>query len=276
MLYKVTIVIPTYNGEKYIRETIESCLRQSYGNIRIVVVNDCSTDETLKILNDFSGRIKIISNLKNQGLPKNINQIILNDDSDFFIYLGHDDILPENHVEIMIGEFNSEEIAAVYCNSVVINKDGDRSYYTKNNILQVKKNNDMMYQLSLNNFISIIGMMHRTSVFKKIYGWDEEYDLYGEWLYYIRVLGVGRINYSQNTYALYRKHSDNASGKLHINTHKIKEFYRYKTRCRVLAYKNSELTLFKKFMYFSNLLRHHLIYKKILYKGVWYEATNSK
>lgn len=47
--YKITIVLPVYNGEKYLSESIESCLNQTYKNIELIIVNDCSTDNTKKL-----------------------------------------------------------------------------------------------------------------------------------------------------------------------------------------------------------------------------------
>lgn len=256
---KVTIVIPTYNGEKYIEETIESCLEQSYSNISIVVVNDNSTDRTLEVVKKFENKIQIIHNNLNQGLPKNINKVILNDDSDFFIYLGHDDVLPPKHVEIMLEEFD-EDTVAVHCNSMAIDNDGKKLDYTRDNKIQQQKTEDIMYQLSLDNFISVIGMMNRTSAFKSISGWEPSYNLYGEWFYYIRLANIGRIKYTTKTFAYYRIHDTNISKTLH-DKDKLKAYYIYKKRCRLLANEYSKnLKILKNvnfyFQYFLNYLRY--------------------
>ena len=49
----VSIVLPTYNGEEYISNSIQSVLNQTYTNWELIVVNDCSTDGTLEIINNF-------------------------------------------------------------------------------------------------------------------------------------------------------------------------------------------------------------------------------
>lgn len=70
----VSIVLPTYNGSKYVRQSIESCLNQTYRNIELIVVDDCSTDNTAEIVRSFADpRIKYIWNEKNQKLPRSLN-----------------------------------------------------------------------------------------------------------------------------------------------------------------------------------------------------------
>jgi glycosyltransferase involved in cell wall biosynthesis len=72
----ISIVLPTYNGSKYIRKSIESCLLQSFTNFELIVVNDCSTDDTLSIVQEYAKedvRIRIINNEFNKKLPLSLN-----------------------------------------------------------------------------------------------------------------------------------------------------------------------------------------------------------
>ena len=72
----VSIVLPVYNGEKYLKEAIDSILSQTYRNIELVVVNDCSTDKSLCIIKEYmekDDRVKLVNNETNQKLPKSLN-----------------------------------------------------------------------------------------------------------------------------------------------------------------------------------------------------------
>ena len=72
---KVSIIIPTYNSEKTLNRLLDSVVNQSYKNLEIILINDGSTDNSLKIINSFEKkdkRIKII-NQKNQGVSKSRN-----------------------------------------------------------------------------------------------------------------------------------------------------------------------------------------------------------
>jgi len=73
---KVSIVLPVYNGEKYIRESIDSILAQSFTDWELLVVDDCSVDGTAEILKEYmsvDSRISVIHNAVNQKLPRSLN-----------------------------------------------------------------------------------------------------------------------------------------------------------------------------------------------------------
>ena len=73
---RVSIVLPSYNGERYIKESIDSVLNQSFTNWELIVVNDCSEDGTRRIVEEYAqndSRVTIINNEKNMKLPKSLN-----------------------------------------------------------------------------------------------------------------------------------------------------------------------------------------------------------
>lgn len=91
----VTIIIPNYNTEQYIAETIQSVIDQTYQNWELLIVDDCSTDKSRKIISDFtqkSSKIKILSTPKNSGgpaTPRNIG--IENAKGEYIAFLDSDD-----------------------------------------------------------------------------------------------------------------------------------------------------------------------------------------
>ena len=58
---KVSIIIPAYNAEKYIKQCVDSCLSQTYTNFEIIAIDDGSTDSTVKILQEYGATIKVIN-----------------------------------------------------------------------------------------------------------------------------------------------------------------------------------------------------------------------
>ena len=64
---KVSIIIPVYNTEKYLRECINSALNQTYSEIEIIAVNDGSTDSSLNILKEYDKKIIIVDKKKTEG-----------------------------------------------------------------------------------------------------------------------------------------------------------------------------------------------------------------
>lgn len=72
----ISIVLPTYNGSKYIRTSIESCLNQIFRDFELIIVNDCSTDDTASIIEEYAtkdNRIVVVHNAFNKKLPLSLN-----------------------------------------------------------------------------------------------------------------------------------------------------------------------------------------------------------
>ena len=101
MKKKVSIIIPVYNGEKYLKEAIDSALNQTYDNIEIIVVNDGSTDNTDNICKTYGDKIKYIVK-ENGGVSTALNVGIKNMTGDYFSWLSHDDLYAGDKIEKQI------------------------------------------------------------------------------------------------------------------------------------------------------------------------------
>ena len=91
---KVSIIIPIYNTEAYIERCIKSVLNLTYKNTEIICVNDCSTDNSLKVIENYAqndGRIKIISLEKNEGVSNARNIGLKNATGEYVIFIDSDD-----------------------------------------------------------------------------------------------------------------------------------------------------------------------------------------
>jgi glycosyltransferase involved in cell wall biosynthesis len=130
----VSIIIPVYNSEKFLKESIESAINQTYKNIEIICVNDGSTDSSLKILNEFSDKIILISQ-KNQGLASAVNTGINKMQGKWMKWLSPDDILYPNAMETLINESQKlPENTILYSNWEIIDDKGNklRNFYESN------------------------------------------------------------------------------------------------------------------------------------------------
>ena len=118
-LPKVTIIVPMYNVEKYIESCILSLINQTYKNIEIYLINDCSTDNTKKIakklINIYPDKIKFIDNLENTGTYVSINTGIVNSTGEYITIIGADDKFTKNKVERQVNVLNNKNMVACYC-----------------------------------------------------------------------------------------------------------------------------------------------------------------
>ena len=87
MNQKVDILLATYNGEKYIKEQVESILNQTYENIQIIISDDCSTDKTRQVLKEYENneKIKIFYQEKNLGYVKNFEFLLNQVESNLYM-----------------------------------------------------------------------------------------------------------------------------------------------------------------------------------------------
>ena len=112
----VSVIIPCYNAEKYVEEAVRSIMTQRYKNIEILVTEDCSTDNTLKILKNLEkedSRIKVIQNKKNLKIVKSLNNMINIAQGKYIARMDADDIsLPERiEKQVRFMEENPDELA---------------------------------------------------------------------------------------------------------------------------------------------------------------------
>ena len=103
---KIDILMATYNGGKYVEEQLKSIISQSYENWNLVIRDDGSSDNTLKILNEYSKndkRIHIISDNKgNLGLVKNFEELMKRSTEEYIMFSDQDDVWVDNKINILL------------------------------------------------------------------------------------------------------------------------------------------------------------------------------
>lgn len=121
---KISIIIPVYNAELYLKKCINSAINQTYENIEIVCVNDGSTDNSLEILNSFDDeRIKIID-IENHGVGYARNLGMENMTGDFVIFLDSDDYIEKTCCEDLIENQIKNSSDLSYCGHYTKTVDG--------------------------------------------------------------------------------------------------------------------------------------------------------
>lgn len=100
----VSIVVPVYNNEKYLRECIDSLINQTYKNIEIILINDGSTDNSLEICERYSEKFKniLVLNQKNSGPSAARNNGILHANGKYTILVDSDDYVDSNMIEKLV------------------------------------------------------------------------------------------------------------------------------------------------------------------------------
>ena len=123
---KVSVIIPVYNSEKFLKESLESVIHQTYSDVEIIAINDGSTDNSLEILKKYENKITII-NQKNMGLAEAVNAGIKKMSGHWIKWLSPDDILYPNAIEILVKEAKKlPENTILYSNWTIIDEKGKK------------------------------------------------------------------------------------------------------------------------------------------------------
>lgn len=129
----VSICIPVFNGEVFLKETLDCVLNQTYKNIEIIICDNCSTDRTIEIINSYKdSRIKLFQNQTNIGNFGNFQKVLSLGTGKFLTYLSADDLILPHTISLSVNIMENDP-SIVLVNSFVdiINESGKRLYTKK-------------------------------------------------------------------------------------------------------------------------------------------------
>lgn len=198
----VSIVLPTYNGSQYIEEAINSILNQTYTDFELIIVNDCSTDNTRAIAEQYAKkdtRIKIIHNEVNRKLPASLNIGFEHAKGEYFTWTSDDNKYKSNALEVMVDELEQhKDCSLAFSNYDVINQEGVFQY---ERICMTESMDEILYG-------NIVGasFLYKRSVHFALEGYDESKFLIEDYDFWLRAYQQFKFRYiNQNLYE-YRIH----------------------------------------------------------------------
>ena len=204
----ISIAMATYNGEKYLREQLDSILAQTHQNFELIVCDDCSTDSTVQILREYEkndSRIKVFVNEENLGFKKNFEKAIGLCSGDYIALSDQDDIWLPEHLEKLYSHIGEHML--ICANSRLIDKYGnDLHQNMKPTTFFVSENADKQFlQLLHTNFVQGCTALFRSYLVKKAFPIPDEPAYHDYWIALIAALH-GTIRYILDVIVLYRQH----------------------------------------------------------------------
>ncbi|WP_367773695.1 glycosyltransferase [Flavobacterium sp. WC2421] len=247
----VSIILPVYNGEKFLEESIESCLNQSYQNIELIIVYDISTDNSLEIIRNYASRdsrITIITNFKKKNLPEGLNIGHNKAKGEFLTWTSDDNIYEVNAIELLLKTLLEENVDIAYGDMEIIDHNG-------------QKVRDFVF-LDFENIIfrNYIGncFLYKKDVFERNKGYNENCFLVEDYDFWLRAISHSRFYQLRKKLYQYRKHDSSLTHQIAFNDEK-KEIWNE--------------SVIKMYDSFSNAFmeKDHLIIREFLSKSLNYQ-----
>ncbi len=219
----VSICIPVYNGEKTIRSTLEAALRQTYRPIEIIVVDNCSEDDTLKILHDMSqDRIIVYENTENIGMVGNWNRCLSYSKGEYAMILCADDMIEDDCIEKKVRMLESgEDIVFAFGASEVINENDKvllkRRLFRENYLVDGAKLAQRAY-LTKNLFGEPTNVLFRKSSMMKVGAFDSRMCYAVDLDMWLRLACIGRVAYAGDLLMKYRISTGNQTSSIRYST----------------------------------------------------------
>ncbi len=215
---KVDILLATYNGEKYLREQLDSILNQSYRNFNLIISDDCSRKETREILKEYESkddRVKVYYQQENIGSNRNFEYLLSKVKSKYYMFSDQDDVWIEDKIKLSVEKIIETDSDLVFTDLEVVDEKLNKLHSSFNKkmklIKKIKKYKD--YRLEyLYNCITGCTMIAKTSMLEKILPLPNNKDiLHDYWIGLVTSL-IGKIEYLDVATIKYRQHPKNQVG----------------------------------------------------------------
>jgi glycosyltransferase involved in cell wall biosynthesis len=212
----ISIALCTFNGEEFIQEQMDSLLGQSYPNIEIIIVDDCSTDQTPSVLSRYVSEfthIRLIRNDKNLGYNKNFEKAIKLCKGEFIAMCDQDDIWHPDKLKIQWEAIGNNEL--IYHDSEFVDSLGREINFRMSDKFNFYKGNSPLPFLFM-NCVSGHSILMKRSLLDNIFPFPEGFH-YDQWIAYIAA-GRGYIGFVDQCLIRYRQHARNSTDILAVRS----------------------------------------------------------
>lgn len=197
----VSIVLPVYNGERYLSEAIESILAQTFPSWELIIVDDCSTDGTPAIIQSYTqkdNRIRYIRNEVNKKLPASLNVGFSHARGQYYTWISDDNRFREDALKIMVDVLDhNSQIDLVYCRVQQIDKEGNLV-----GPLALPQQSAFLYCTN----VILACFLYRRAMHETLGGYDEELFLVEDYDFWLRAYRQFSFKHLKSAPYFYRVH----------------------------------------------------------------------
>lgn len=213
----LSVIMPCFNQAKYLVDSIEAILNQSYDDLELIITDDCSSDESREIIEYFrkiDKRVVAIFHSRNHGVSSARNTAIKASKGNYIAFCDADDIWENDKTKIQVEYIQStSECDVLYCDSVIINEEGIPTGEKFSSLHGKEKDfrGNLFWELSLTNFINTPTVLLRKKCLEKVGLFDEGFRYNEDWLYWIALSKYYCFCYIDQPLVRYRVHQDSTN-----------------------------------------------------------------
>lgn len=211
----ISIALATYNGEKYLKEQLDSILAQTISDYEVIVCDDCSSDSTMSFLNEYAkkdSRFKIFQNEKNLGFKKNFEKILSLCSGEFIAFCDQDDVWTKDHLEILLNNIGAND--CICGNASMIDGEGNPLNMTMRDFIPVRiipQNNEVFFEHELyGNIVQGAASMIRRKLVCEALPIPGNVVYHDWWIALVASINSG-CSYIDQVVLKYRRHEENVT-----------------------------------------------------------------
>lgn len=219
MIDSIAILLSTYNGELYLKDQVESIIKQNYRNWNLYIRDDGSKDSTVDIIKYFVqtySNIHFVEDNQNKGAALSFLYLLEVVEADYYMFCDQDDIWLHNKIDSVLQILKNNENKnpfLVFSDAKVVDQNLNiisNSFwkYNKTPPSLIVKN---PYYISVFNCAPGCTMIFNKELKKKLYDYDDNIIMH-DWYIMIKALQNGIVKYSEEPLILYRQHQNNTLG----------------------------------------------------------------
>lgn len=235
----VSIALCTYNGERFLKQQLDTIVNQTYKNIEIIVVDDCSTDKTFEIVKDYAAQFpqfKIYQNDQNLGFSGNFERAIQLCGGELIALCDQDDIWDLRKIELQVTAIKDNIL--IYHDSEFIHEDGSTMGKTMSDLMNLYCGSDPFAFLFF-NCVSGHSVLMKKALLEQALPLKKDY-FHDWWLAYVAT-NIGKIDFIPQCLVQYRQHDKSDTNILrhrrkddkykHSSVHKIQRIQQWLSYC---------------------------------------------
>ena len=261
---QIDILLATYNGEKYLKCQIDSILNQTHKKIRLLINDDCSTDNTRAILKEYEekdDRIKVKYNEKNLGYVKNFEDLLKRVENKYFALSDQDDFWKEEKIEKSLNKLLEEDADLVFTDLEPVDEKLNTITPSMVRFMQMDKNikkHQDYKSVFLRNCVTGCTILSKKELINEYIPIPTKEPMVHDWWMALIISQIGKITFLDEPTIKYRQHGNNQLGIYGMKNY-IQDFDEYREKYIQLKldqfnlyveneqfFKNKELITFSK------------------------------